>query len=126
MRIIRAMGFASGLLTFAATHAVEVIMWSRWFGGVYRPWFLNSGQAALFTLSSLFGVSLIAGWFRVSGLMIGAGAFVAMALIMFGRGGGPGTIAPLVLGAGGLFIAAASLLGAWLGSEIRDRIFRNR
>jgi len=80
----------------------------------------------MLTLGSLFGVSLMAGCFRVSGLMISAGAFAAMTLIMFGRVGGPGTLAPIVLGAGGLFIAAATLLGAWLGSEIRDRVLPNR
>jgi hypothetical protein len=32
--------------------------------------------------------------------------------------GASGTIVPIVLAAGGLMLAAASLLGAWLGWEI--------
>jgi hypothetical protein len=32
--------------------------------------------------------------------------------------GDSGTIVPIVLAAGGLILAAASLLGAWLGLEI--------
>jgi hypothetical protein len=114
----RAIGFTIGLLTFAGTHLIEAAMWSSWFGGVSRPWFLNSGQAAAFTVGCLFAVSLIAGGCRISGLMIGIGAFLAMTLILFLKEGGPGTIFPIVLMAGGLLLAAAALLGAWLGSEV--------
>jgi hypothetical protein len=118
VKISRAVGITIGLLTFAGTHTIEATMWNVWFGGVHRPWFLNSGSALAFTVLCLFAVSLIAGRFRISGPMIAGGAFIAMALIMFLREGGAGDIFPLVLVAGALFIAAAALLGGWLGSEI--------
>ena len=60
--------------------------------------------------------SLIAGVLRLSGAMIAAGAATAMTLVLLL--GGSGTIVPIVLAAGGLMLAAASLLGAWLGWEI--------
>ena len=118
MRTSRAIGLTIGLLTFAGTHAIEVVMWNDWFGGTHRPWFLNSGPALAFTVVCLFGVSVIAGRFRISGAMIAGGAFIAMALIMFLKEGGAGDIFPLVLVAGAVFIAGATLLGAWLGSEL--------
>lgn len=114
--MVRWIGFAIGLLTFAGAHAIEVAMWNPWFGGAHNPWFLNSGRAIVFTMSCLFGVSLIAGGLRVSGLMIAAGAFVAMTAVEM-RGGGS-TIFPIVLTFGGVFILLSSLLGAWIGMEI--------
>lgn len=115
----RAVGFTIGLLTFAGAHMIEVALWTSWFGGAYRPWFLNSGQAAAFTISSLFVVSLVAGWVRIPGFLIAAGAFAATVLVMFFGTGGAGSIFPIALAGGALLIAAATLTGAWLGTEIR-------
>jgi len=114
--VARCFGFAVGLLTFVAAHAIEVAKWAAWFGGAHAPWFLNSGRAVIFTLGCLFVASLIAGILRWSGAALATGAATAMtAVLFFGEGS---TIFPIVLAAGGLLIAATSLLGSWLGSEI--------
>ena len=114
--VARCFGFAVGLLTFVAAHAIEVAKWAAWFGGAHAPWFLNSGRAVIFTLGCLFVASLIAGIRRWSGVALAIGAATAMtAVLFFGEGS---TIFPIVLAAGGLLIAATSLLGSWLGSEI--------
>ena len=112
----RPIGFAIGLLVFAGAHAIEVAMWNPWFGGAHDPWFLNSGRAMVFTMSCLFGASLIAGGLRVPGLMIAAGAAVAMAAVLMWGGGS--TLFPIVFGIGGMFIALSSLVGAFIGREI--------
>jgi hypothetical protein len=124
VKINRAVGFTIGLLTFAGAHMIEVALWTSWFGGVYRPWFLNSGQAAAFTISSLFVVSLASGWLGIPGSFIAAGAFAATVLVLFVGGGGAGSIFPIALAGGALLIAAATLTGGWLGSEIRRSLDR--
>ncbi len=118
---MRCLGFAIGLAALLAAHAIEVATWSAWFGGLHEPWFLNSGRATAFTLACVFGVSVIGGWLRVPGVMIAAGALAASTLILFFKEGGAGTLFPIVLVAGGLLVAGASLLGAWIGSEIGTR-----
>jgi hypothetical protein len=115
----RAVGFAAGTLTFAAAHAVEVLEWAAWFGNAYAPWFLNSGRAVAFMMACLLVSSLIAGWLRLSGVMFAAGAATAMIAVLFLKEGGPGTIFPIVIAAGTAFILAVSLLGTWIGGEIR-------
>ena len=115
----RAVGFAAGALTFAAAHAVEVLEWAAWFGNAYEPWFLNSGRAVAFMMACLLVSSLIAGWLRLSGVMFAAGAATAMIAVLFLKEGGPGTIFPIVIAAGTAFILAVSLLGTWIGGEIR-------
>ena len=112
----RWLGFVIGLLTFSLAHAIEVAKWALWFGGAHAPWFLNSGRAIAFTLGCVFAASLIAGALRLSGATIAAGAATAMSLVLLI--GGSGTLVPIVLAAGGLMLAATSLLGAWLGLEI--------
>ena len=115
----RGAGFAAGLLIFVAAHEVEVLKWAAWFGGAHEPWFLNSGRAVAFTMACLFVGSLTSGWLRLSGLMIAAGAATAMMAVLFLKEGGPGTIFPIVIAVGTVSILAISLLGAWLGGEIR-------
>jgi hypothetical protein len=115
----RGVGFTVGLLTFLAAHEVEVLKWAAWFGSAHEPWFLNSGRAVAFTIACLFLGSLISGWLRLSGLMTAAGAATAMTLVLFLKGGGPGSIFPIVIAAGAVFILAVSTLGAWIGGEIR-------
>ena len=120
----RWLGFVVGLLTFSGAHAIEVAKWASWFGGAHAPWFLNSGRAIAFTLGCVFASSLIAGALRLSGATIAAGAATAMALVLLL--GGSGTIVPIVLAAGGLMLAAAGLLGAWLGLEIAGLSLQRR
>jgi hypothetical protein len=115
----RAVGFAAGALTFAAAHAVEVLEWAAWFGSAHEPWFLNSGRAVAFTMACLFVTSLVSGWLRLSGLMIAAGAAAAMTVVMFLKEGGAGTIFPIAIAAGSVFILATSMLGVWIGAEVR-------
>jgi hypothetical protein len=114
--VARSLGFAIGLAAFVAAHAIEVAMWSAWFGGAHDPWFLNSGRATAFTVTCMFAASLAAGIMRVPGAAIAIGGAAAMTVVLVLGGGS--TIFPIVLAAGGLFIAGASLLGAWLGAEI--------
>jgi hypothetical protein len=116
----RAVGFVAGLLTFAAAHEVEVLKWTAWFGSAHAPWFLNSGRAVAFTMACLLVSSLIAGWLRLSGLMFAAGAAAAMTAVLLLKQGGPGTIFPIVIAVGILLMLAVSLLGAWIGGEMRD------
>ncbi len=115
----RGTGFIAGLLIFVAAHGVEVLKWAVWFGGAHDPWFLNSGRAVAFTMGCLFVGSVASGWLRLSGLMIAAGAATAMTVVLFVKDEGPGTIFPIVIAVGTVCILAISLLGAWLGGEIR-------
>ena len=55
---------------------------------------------------------------KVRGVTIGAGSFVAMTAVMFLKKEGPGTIFPIAIVAGGVFILMSSTLGAWTGTEI--------
>lgn len=112
----RGCGFALGLLTFVGAHAIEVALWTAWFGAAHDPWFLNSGRAIVFTMACLFGVSAIGGGLGLSGFAMTAGAATAMAGVLMWNGGS--TIFPIVLGVGGLLVAGSCVLGAWLGKEI--------
>ena len=119
-------GFIAGGIAFAAAHAIEASHWPDWFRGSYEPWFLNSGRAALFTLALVGVVSAaVAALTRspppVRGFATGAGAFVAMAVLLF-SGPGPGTIFPIVLVAGGAALLCSSLAGAWAGAVVRRRL----
>jgi hypothetical protein len=114
----RAVGFVAGLLTFAAAHEVEVLKWTAWFGSAHEPWFLNSGRAVAFTMACLLVSSLIAGWLRLSGVLFAAGAAAAMTVVLFLKQGGSGTIFPIVIAVGTVFILAVSLLGVGIGGEI--------
>ncbi len=120
----RWLGFVVGLLTFSGAHAIEVAKWALWFGGTHAPWFLNSGRAIAFTLGCVFAASLISGILRLPGAAIAAGAATAMTLVLLL--GDSGTLVPIVLAAGGLMLAAASLLGAWLGLEIAGLSLQRR
>jgi hypothetical protein len=115
--------FAVGFLVFLAAHAIQVLQWNAWFGGVHQAWFLNSGRAIVFTLTVVFvagGVSALVGRSDTpaKGVTLAAGSFTAMTIVLFMKKGGPGTIFPIVMVAGGLFILASSTLGAFIGREI--------
>ena len=116
----RGVGFAAGLMTFVAAHEVEVLKWAAWFGSAaHEPWFLNSGRAVAFTMACLFVSSLISGWLRLSVLTIVAGAATAMTVVLFLKEGGPGTIFPIVIAVGTVFMLAIGALGVWTGGEVR-------
>jgi len=128
--MVRLIGFIVGALAFWATHAVERAHWSDWFHGTYDPWFLNSGRAIVLTMSAVAVSSaavaaLAASTREVRGLTIGAGAFVAMTIVMFLKPAGPGTIFPIVMVVGGVLLMLAGVLGAWTGAGLR-RIMRAR
>ena len=118
----RWMGFAVGFLAFLAAHAIEVAMWARWFGGAHEPWFLNESHAAGFMVAALFAVSVVAGWYRLQGRMLTAGAWLAMAVVLMTKPNGPGNIAPIVLAFGGLSASFGCGLGAFIGREIRRAV----
>ena len=123
----RCVDFAVGMLTFAGAHAIEVVMWSAWFGGAHEPWFLNAGPAAGFTLGCLFIASGVVSMVNASarpgrGITLGVGACAAMAVVLFLKKGGPGTIFPIVLAVGGVFLLISSTLGAWIGREVRGAV----
>jgi hypothetical protein len=120
----RCLGFILGALAFAAAHAVERAHWHDWFHGAYEPWFLNSGWAILFTVGAVAVASAVLAALASStqaarGLSIAAGAFVAMTAILFLKPGGPGTIFPIVMVAGGALLLFGSMIGAWAASRVR-------
>jgi len=114
--------FAVGFLTFLAAHAIERAEWQGWFHGEYEPWFLNAGRAVLFTVACVVVAgAVVAALTRsatpVRGIAIGTGAFAAMTAVLFLKEGGPGTIFPIVLVAGGGLIFLGSAAGAWIGNR---------
>ena len=116
--------FAVGVGTFLAAHAIEVARWTAWFGGTYAPWFLNSGRAILFTTGCLFVAGLMVGGLVTSSWprharKLAAGAFVAMAVVMVVSPAGGGTIFPLVLVFGAVFILVSSVMGVLAGYAVR-------
>lgn len=123
----RCVDFAIGMLAFVAAHVIEVAMWRAWFGGEHEPWFLNAGSAAGFTLGCVFIASGVASMRGGStrpgrGVTLALGAFAAMAVVLFLKEGGPGTIFPIVLAVGGVFLLISSTLGAWIGREVRGAV----
>ena len=116
----RGFGFVWGLFAFVLAHGIEVVTWTRWFGARHDPWFLNSGRAVAFTTGWLFVSSLIGGGLGLPGLAIAAGAAAGMVAALAWTGGS--TIFPIVLTFGGLSIAFACLLGAWIGKELAGLI----
>ena len=120
----RCVGFAIGMLTFAGAHAIEVAMWRAWFGGEHDPWFLNPGRQQRFTLGCLFVASGVASMRSGSarpgrGVTLALGAFAAMTVVLFLKEGGPGTIFPIVLAVGGVFLSDQQRPGCmdWAGSS---------
>jgi len=122
--MIRLVGFIAGALAFWAAHAVERAHWADWFHGEYDPWFLNSGRAMAATVAAVAVTSAVVAALggassNVRGLAIGAGAFVAMTLVLFLKPAGPGTIFPIVMVVGGALLVLGSVCGAWTGRALR-------
>jgi hypothetical protein len=109
--------FVGGALAFALAHLLEAARWSDWFAGTYDPWFLNSGRAIVFTLGCVAVVSAMVTAMEAPprmarGVAVGAGASAAMTIVLFLKTDGPGTIFPIVLGAGAAMLFVTSLVGA--------------
>jgi uncharacterized membrane protein len=112
-----------GAASFVAAHLVEVAAWQSWFnrGSTVPAWFLNSGRAVAFTMACVAVASALAsasprGGRREAAVragLVGAGAIVAMALVLFAIG--PGTLFPLVVLIGALVLAVATVAGAAAG-----------
>ena len=122
--IHRLIGFTIGVVAFTVVHLIEVQMWVPWFGGEHDAWFLNQGHAAAVMVGCLFAVSLVGGWFTVSGPMMALGAWVAMTGILFIKPEGPGNIFPIVLAFGGVYALFGCWLGGWIGKELRGLVPR--
>lgn len=67
----------------------------------------------------LFVMSLIAGWFGLSGLMIAVGAWVAMTVVVVTFPDGPGNLFPIALAIGGSLVVMACWPATFIGSELR-------
>jgi hypothetical protein len=116
---------AAGALTFAVAHVIEVETWP-WFdpSAGSPPWFLNAGRAVVLTAVSLIFAGAVAGvWPSATnrgaiarGCSIGAGAILAMAVVLFARG--PGTLFPIALVLGAAIVLASSISGTLLGSAL--------
>jgi hypothetical protein len=127
----RALAFILGVAAFAAAHLVEAARWHEWFAGAYEPWFLNSGRAILFTIGAVAAASALAAAAlgaasTESGIAAGLGAFVAMTVVLALKPGGPGTIFPIVILAGGVFLLAGTLAGGWMGARAGRALRRRR
>ena len=117
---------AVGFGTFVLLQVFFALTWNSLFkwGGVDRPWFLNSGATIVLTLTVLFVVSLIAGLcVRVpqrtrllAGLGMCGGANATMVVWLFVIG--PGNIWPIVIVMGSLIITPAVILGIAIASLI--------
>ena len=116
------MPFTSGFFAFVAAHLIEAAKWNDWFRGQYRPWFLNSGRAMLFTATCVFVVSAIVA-LRSDGYLarassIAIGAVTAMFVVLF-VGGDPGTIFPIVIATGAVVLTAIAFAGALAARAFR-------
>jgi hypothetical protein len=115
--LLRWPSLALGALTFMAAHAVEVVMWTSWFGGAWRPFFMNAGQAVAFTGAGFLVAGFLAGVVatdRQDALIhagnLTAGGSVAMTVILFRNG--PGTLFPIAIVIGIYILGLGSYLGA--------------
>lgn len=128
--MIRWKSFILGALTFGVAHGVEVALWPTFFdaGGGHAPWFLNTARAAAVAVGCLMvaGAATGAAAARTpkdsmaQGGSIAAGAFVAMAGVLFATG--PGTLFPIVLAFGAAVITASSVTGALAGWALKSAL----
>jgi hypothetical protein len=126
----------SGAATFLVVHQIIVVSWQSTFAdaGDFAPWFLNSGKAILWMILAFavvgFFASVFVGrltartWFDL-GATTATGGAIPMIFILFTMRGGPGTIFPIVVVGGWLFLLAGSLIGAvagWAGKWLVTRL----
>jgi hypothetical protein len=74
----------------------------------------------------VFVAGAAGGALGLPGLAVAAGSFVALTTVLFVKEGGPGTIFPIVMTVGGLFVLSSGALGGWIGSEVRREVRRRR
>ena len=117
LHLLRWTSLALGGLTFMATHAVDVVKSTSWFGGVWQPFFMNSGHAIAFTGGGFLVAGFLGGvvatdprdaLIRAGNLTAGGG--VPMTFIIFRDG--PGTLFPIAI-VGGIYVLG---LGSYLGA----------
>ena len=130
--MIRWRALVLGVLSFLVAHGVLLIGWRTWFepGGAHTAWFLNSGRGVAFTVACLVAGGAIAGAIgrgapsdrMITGAAFAAGAVIAMAIVLFS--GGPGTIFPIVLGAGAVIALISGIAGALAGGAVRQAMSR--
>jgi hypothetical protein len=115
-----------GALAFLASHVLEVVEWPAFDpGGAYRPWFLNSGRAVLFTAVWLFAAAAVEGAVAATGrrdaiaraASLAVGAVAAMMAVLFWSG--PGTIFPIALAFGAAIAGGSALAGSLIGWGVR-------
>lgn len=131
--MIRWKHLLSGAGVFVAIHLVLVSTWQTSFSGGngFRPWFMNSGRAAMLTMGCLLVVNMIVGVARLvrfeeailAACNIAAGAVVAMTLVLFGIG--PGNLFPIAIVMGAVIIGASSVSGAIAGWGLRSLFSRS-
>lgn len=126
----------TGSATFVVVHRLIVVSWQSTFNGAanFAPWFLNSGKAILWMIlayvfvgffASLFVGRRTAGAWLDTGTTTATGGAIAMIFVLFTMAGGPGTIFPIVIVGGWLFLLAGSLTGAaagWAGKWLVTRL----
>jgi hypothetical protein len=122
-----------GALTFLGTHLVEAANWQAWFGGTHEPWFLNSAPAVALTAGCLFLAGAVLGAVGgdgpdimralAEGGFMGAGAMIALALVLFRIG--PGTIFPIVIAAGAFIVTVSSTAGLCTAWAVRLSLSRS-
>ncbi len=120
MSVLRWRAILYGAAAFLIAHTIERFLWARFFsaGNAALPaWFLNSGRAVLFTAICLAIAGLVVGAMArdrrellAGAANVAGGGIVAMIVALFT--GGPGTIFPLVIIAGGALVIAGSFAGA--------------
>jgi hypothetical protein len=124
-----AIAFGAGAMAFVVAHVVEAARWADWFHGAFDPWFLNGGRSLAVTLGCVSVASAVAivigeSTWLPSGLATGGGAWLAMTVVLFLRSAGPGTIFPIVIVVGGVWLLLSSVAGAWAGSVLRRTMAR--
>jgi hypothetical protein len=118
-----------GASAFLASHALEVVEWQAFDPRLaYKPWFLNSGRAVLFTAAWLFAAATVEGAVAAvdrldavaRGVSLAAGALIAMVVVIFWAG--PGTIVPIALAFGAAIAAIAAVAGSLIGWGVHRTI----
>ncbi len=122
----RVMLMVTGAATFVVVHLVVVATWQTTMRGeaTFAPWFLNSGRAIVWMLAAFAVAALgasasddrrtatamfdVAAWIAIGGA-------IPMIIVLFTLRGGPGTIFPIVIVGGALFLLAGALVGAAAG-----------
>ena len=121
---MRLLGATAGAVAFLLSHIVERSVWSA-FDGAYKPWFLNSGRAALLTAAVVFTAGMFAGAVTArarsidAGLSVGAGAVAAAIVVLFWTGAG--TLFPIAIAIAALVLVVSGVAGASVSALLRPK-----